>query len=359
MASRWPTTARRGSSPSGWRRPWLPWSAPGRGCHVAEGSWLQRLKAGLARTRNQLAGRLWAITGGRTLDDDFFEELEAALLQADVGVEATVSLVEELRRQVQTGQVRDAAAAMAALRDAVAARLAAPAAGPTEGAGAAAARRTVAGLHLAEVPPSVVLFVGVNGAGKTTTVGKLACALRREGLRVVLAAADTFRAAAGEQLAVWAERAGADLVRHGSGADPAAVVFDAIQAARARRADAVLVDTAGRLHTKANLMDELRKVCRVAAREVAGAPHEVLLVLDAGVGQNALQQARLFREAAGVTGVVLTKLDGTARGGVAVAVAGLGLPIRFVGVGEGIDDLRPFDPVAFSEALFEPERSGG
>ena len=202
-------------------------------------------------------------------------------------------------------------------------------------------------------PPTVVLVVGVNGAGKTTTIGKLAYCLGREGKKIILAAADTFRAAAGEQLAVWAERTGAGIIRHQAGADPAAVVFDALQSARNRRADVVLVDTAGRLQTKINLMEELKKIYRVIEREVPGAPHEVLLVLDATTGQNALSQAKLFKEAVGVTGIVLTKLDGTAKGGVVLAIATeMGIPVKLVGLGEGVDDLKEFKPRDFAAALF-------
>jgi len=218
---------------------------------------------------------------------------------------------------------------------------------------------TLLGMEVAPEPsakPWIVLVTGVNGVGKTSTIGKLAALHRAAGRRVLLVAGDTFRAAAGEQLAVWAERSGAELIRQAAGADPSAVVFDGLKAARARGIDVVLIDTAGRLHTRTNLMDELRKVRRVVAREVPSAPHETLLVLDATTGQNAVSQARTFTEAVGVTGVVLTKLDGTARGGVVIAVRHeLNLPVRYVGVGEGIDDLRPFDAAEFVEALFEPE----
>jgi fused signal recognition particle receptor len=205
--------------------------------------------------------------------------------------------------------------------------------------------------------PRVVLVVGVNGAGKTTSIGKLACRLTREGRRVLVVAGDTFRAAAADQLAVWAERAGADLVRHQQGGDPGAVVYDGLRAALARKADVVLVDTAGRLHTKSNLMDELRKLRRIVAREIPGAPDETLLVLDAVTGQNGVVQARAFVKDLGVDGVILTKLDGTAKGGVVVAIAGeLGVPVRYIGIGEGVDDLRDFDAEAFVAALFAPSR---
>ena len=215
-------------------------------------------------------------------------------------------------------------------------------------------------LTLAPSPPTVVLMVGVNGTGKTTTAAKLAHRLKGDGRRVLLAAADTFRAAAAEQLGIWAQRAGVDLVRHDSGGDPAAVVFDAVSAARARGTDVVICDTAGRLHNKANLMAELQKMVRVAARACPGAPHEVLLVLDASTGQNALIQARVFTEAVSVTGLILTKLDTTARGGIVLAVRReLGLPILFIGVGEGLDDLRPFDPPDFAAAVLGEESAPG
>jgi len=209
-------------------------------------------------------------------------------------------------------------------------------------------------LELEKAQPAVVLVVGVNGVGKTTTIGKLAARYTAEGRKVLLAAADTFRAAAAEQLGVWAERAGVELIRHQEGADPSAVTFDACKAALARGAELLIVDTAGRLHTKVNLMEEMKKIRRVIGREIPGAPHETLLVLDAATGQNALNQTRIFQEAAGVTGLVLTKLDGSAKGGVVVAVSHeFGLPVRFIGVGEGIDDLRAFDPQEFVDALFQ------
>jgi len=271
------------------------------------------------------------------------EDLETALLAADLGAASAASLMESVRESVRQSGEADAASVRKVLKASIAERLRRPggseAVPPSQGAS-----------------PHVVLLVGINGVGKTTTVGKLAALYRREGKRVVLVAGDTFRAAAGEQLALWGQRVGADVIKHKAGADPAAVAFDGLAAARARKADVVLVDTAGRLHTRSNLMDELRKTKRVLEKGMPGAPHEVLLVLDATVGQNGLAQARLFHDALGVTGVVLTKLDGTAKGGIVVAIAGdLGLPISYVGVGEGVEDLQVFDPDAFVEAMLGEE----
>jgi fused signal recognition particle receptor len=298
---------------------------------------LSRLKNGLARTRQSLVGRLESLVGcASRVDEDLLEELEALLIQSDVGAATAASLVEELRRAVGN-RPADPAEVKACLRERLLARLA------PDG-------RTV---NL-KGQPAVVLVVGVNGTGKTTTVAKLAHLWKGEGKRVLVAAADTFRAAGIEQLEIWARRAGVEVIKQREGADPAAVAFDAVQAARARRADVVIVDTAGRLHTKKNLMEELAKIRRVVGREVPGAPHEVLLVLDASTGQNAVSQARLFLEAAGVTGIVLTKLDGTAKGGIVVAIQEqLGIPVKFVGVGEDLEDLQPFDPARFVEALFD------
>lgn len=298
---------------------------------------LSRLKNGLARTRQSLMGRLEALAGrAARMDEEWLEELEAVLIQADMGAATAASLVEELRRAVGS-RPAGPAELKARLRERLLARL-----GPDG--------RTV---NLGG-QPAVVLVVGVNGTGKTTTVAKLAHLWRQDGKRVLVAAADTFRAAGIEQLEIWARRAGVEVVKQREGADPAAVAFDAVQAARARRADVVIVDTAGRLHTKKNLMEELAKIRRVVGREVPGAPHEVLLVLDATTGQNAVNQARLFLDAAGVTGIVLTKLDGTARGGIVVAIQEqLGIPVKFIGVGEDLEDLQPFDPARFVEALFD------
>jgi fused signal recognition particle receptor len=287
-----------------------------------------RLRDSLAKSRRALTEQLVAAAFDPS-DDEAWERLEEALIRGDVGVPATAELVRRLEARGEIGSLADA------LADEVEELFGAPATLGVNGA-----------------PPRVILVVGVNGTGKTTTIGKLAAKLAEHGRSVVVGAADTFRAAAEEQLEIWAERAGADFVGGGKGADPAAVAFDAVEAARARAKDVVIVDTAGRLHTQTNLMDELAKVTRVLAGRIEGAPHETLLVVDATTGQNGLQQARLFGDAAGVTGVALTKLDGSARGGVAVAIAHeLGLPVKLVGVGEGLDDLRPFDAHDFARAL--------
>ncbi len=301
-----------------------------------------RLTRGLSRTAERFAQGFDEIVGradapdqaAALLDVDSVEALEELLLAADVGLGATARLVAGVRQQPRTGS-----GLRVALTDEIRGIFAAvPAPAP-----------------LPATPPRVVLIVGVNGTGKTTTVGKLAHRFRHDGRKTLICAADTFRAAAVDQLQIWATRAGVDIVRAAEGADAAAVVFDALTAARARGVDTVLVDTAGRLHTRVNLMAELEKIRRITAREVPGAPHEVLLVLDATVGQNGLVQAREFAATAGVTGVVLTKLDGTAKGGIAVAIAhDLKLPILYVGVGEGIDDLLPFDAGAYADALFRP-----
>jgi fused signal recognition particle receptor len=303
-------------------------------------SLLSRIRQGLSRTKEQIVARFDDIVRradapdrrSRVLDVDTIEALEELLLSADLGVSATGRIIASVRAETRNGT---------SLRDLVKQEV----------------RRVFDAVDrpiLVEHHPKIVLIVGVNGTGKTTTVGKLANALRREGLRPLVCAADTFRAAAVEQLEIWAGRAGVELLRAGPGADPAAVVFDAISSGKAKGCDPILVDTAGRLHTRVNLMQELQKIRRVAAREVEGAPQEVLLVLDATVGQNGLVQAREFTSAAGVNGIVLTKLDGTAKGGIAVAIAhDLKLPIRYVGVGEGIDDLVPFSADEYVNGLFE------
>lgn len=297
-----------------------------------------RIAEGLTKARQGFTDRISQVLSGRkAIDDDLFDELEEALIQADTGAPTAMALVERLRQRIRDEKITDPEQVRELLRQEVGAILAAE-----EG-----------GLAVAETAPTVYVFVGVNGVGKTTTIGKLAANAVGEGKKVILAAGDTFRAAAGDQLAVWGQRTGCDVVRHSDGADPAAVAFDAIQAARARKADLVLVDTAGRLHTKANLMEELKKICRVIARECPGAPHEVLLVLDATTGLNAVQQARLFRDAVGVTGIVLAKLDGTAKGGVVIAIKNeLGIPVKYVGIGEAAEDLRPFVAEDFTAALF-------
>jgi fused signal recognition particle receptor len=288
-----------------------------------------RMRESLAKSRRALTEQL-AVAAFDAGDDEAWERLEEALIRSDVGVPATAELVRRLEEKGVSGALGDA------LVEEVEALFGEPPA-----------------LSLA-ASPSVILVVGVNGTGKTTTIGKLALKLREHGRSVLGGAADTFRAAAEEQLEIWAERAGADFVGSPRGADPAAVAFDAVEAARARGRDVAIIDTAGRLHTQANLMAELEKVRRVIAGRIESAPHETLLVVDATTGQNGLQQARLFGEAAGVTGVALTKLDGSARGGVAIAIAvELGLPVKLVGVGEGIDDLRPFDANDYARALLE------
>jgi fused signal recognition particle receptor len=292
---------------------------------------------GLAKTRGTLAQRLGGVWRAPGAAADILPEIEAVLLSADVGVAATRRLIDEL--QADLGRSDSAEA----IRDALQTRMRAFLA-DANGDAAATAK------------PHVVLVVGVNGVGKTTTIGKLAHRYRREGKQVLLVAADTFRAAATEQLTLWAERVGADIVKHQQGADPSAVVFDGMKAGIAREADVIIIDTAGRLHVKENLMQEVQKIGRTIARQLPGAPHEVLLVIDATTGQNALSQARVFHEALQVTGVVLAKLDGTAKGGIALAIRGeLGLPIRYVGLGEGVDDLAPFDADAFVAAVFADE----
>ena len=297
------------------------------------------LKKGIKKTRDILFMDVRDVFRiGRKIDEPLLAELEDKLLHADVGPKLAAELVADIRDRWRKKLIEDADQIPAALKSILADTIDHP-------EGHALAR--------AAEGPTVVLLVGVNGAGKTTTTAKLARRLQQDGARVLLAAADTFRAAAGEQLEIWAGRVGVDLVRHKDGADPAAVVFDACEAAIARKADYVLVDTAGRLHNKANLMQQLEKITRVAAKKIPGAPHEVLLVLDATTGQNALSQAKLFTEGVGVTGLVLAKLDGTAKGGVVIAInRQVRMPIKFVGLGEKDTDLAPFDPRAFCEALF-------
>lgn len=300
-----------------------------------------KLGAGLKKTRDSLMSSVNGILHSFTrIDDELFEELEEILVMGDVGASTASHICQQLRQRVKEEGVTDPLAVRTLLRQTVAELLA----GGQE-------------LHI-ETKPSVVLVIGVNGVGKTTTIGKLAARYKAQGKKVILGAADTFRAAAIEQLEVWADRAGVDIVKHTQGADPAAVVFDTLSAAKARGADLVICDTAGRLHNKKNLMDELAKVGRIIDRELPDADKEILLVVDATTGQNAVNQARQFKEAAGITGIVLTKLDGTARGGVVLAIReDLQVPVKFVGVGEGVDDLQPFDPEAFAAGLFDEEES--
>jgi fused signal recognition particle receptor len=302
------------------------------------------LRAGLTKTRLGLLQRLLPLLGRERLDPETVEALEAVLLSADVGVLTTERLIRRLQDDRGDASVplpkRLEREVLGILSD--------------------SERPRTSDVSAARGRPHVIMVIGVNGVGKTTSIGKLAARFVREGKRTLLIAGDTFRAAAIEQLTVWAERSGADLVRQQHGGDPGAVAFDGLRAAVARKMDVVIIDTAGRLHTKSNLMDELRKVRRVIAREVEGAPHETLLVLDAVTGQNGLAQARAFMEALDVTGVVLTKLDGTARGGIVLAIGGeLNLPIRYVGVGEGVEDLREFDPEEFVTALLAPSEPSG
>ncbi len=279
--------------------------------------------------------KLNVFSGFFSIDEDFFDELEENLILADMGMDTTLEAVEELRSRVKEKKIKDPEEVKACLREILVEML---------DVGDVA-------LDLAG-KPAVLLMIGVNGVGKTTTIGKLASLLKKEGNRVLLAAGDTFRAAAADQLSIWADRAQVEIVRHEEGSDPAAVVFDAMNAARARKADVVLVDTAGRLHNKQNLMNELNKMSRVIDRESPDSSKEVLLVLDATTGQNGLIQAKQFGESAGITGIVLTKLDGTAKGGIVLAIAKeLGVPVKFVGLGEGIDDLQPFDAAEFAQAL--------
>ncbi len=298
----------------------------------------QRMRQGLAKTRSSLVGRVDALIGSRaSLDSEFLEEMEEILITADFGMQATQDLVQALADRVKEIDPGEPSRLYQVLAQEIRARL----------------KTVETGWPVPDSGPLVIMVVGVNGVGKTTTIGKLAKQFADQGKRVVLGAGDTFRAAAAEQLEIWGTRSGADVVRHAEGSDPAAVAFDAARAAVARRADVLILDTAGRLHTKVNLMEELKKVRRVLEREIPGAPHETLLVLDATTGQNALIQARMFQEAVDVSGIALTKLDGTAKGGIVVAIGSqLNLPVRLIGVGEGVSDLRPFDADEFVAALF-------
>ena len=299
----------------------------------------ERLKKGLTKTSDALVGSIdRLLLGKKEIDADTLEELEEILISADIGVTTTVELVRGLEQRLKRNELSNGEALRKALKEDILAKIA-PYAIPLAPVGHS---------------PYVILVIGVNGVGKTTTIGKLASRYAREGKKVLIAAADTFRAAAADQLAIWADRAGVDIVRHQEGADPSAVVFDGCKAAIARKADIMIIDTAGRLHTKVNLMEELKKIFRIIGREMPGAPHETLLVLDAGTGQNAVSQAKLFKEAAAVSGIALTKLDGTAKGGVVIAVCSeLKLPLRLIGIGESIEDLRDFEPRQFVDALFQ------
>lgn len=304
-------------------------------------SFFERLKDGLQKTRKNFTERIEVLVGmSAEIDDDFLDELEMILLSADVGAKTTEKLIEAVRQAARKKEIKGTEDVVPFLKKYLTQML------TEEGQ-----RTRISGT------PTVILVVGVNGVGKTTTIGKLANYFHLLNYKVMIAAADTFRAAASEQLEIWGKRAGCDVIKHAEGADPAAVVFDAMKAAIARKADILFIDTAGRLHNKANLMNELEKIHRVIKREIPEAPHETFLVLDATTGQNAITQAKVFTETANVTGVVLTKLDGTAKGGVVIAIREeLGLPVKWIGVGEGIMDFRPFEPEKFVDALFNTDK---
>lgn len=300
-------------------------------------SFFDRVKAGLEKTKNNFVKKVETIViGYAEIDDDFLDDLEATMLVGDLGPKTTAYLMKEIRRGVTEGIINNTNEVMPFMEERI-----------TEMLGA---QEEVLELH----KPEVILVVGVNGVGKTTTIAKLAHYYAEQGKKVIIAAGDTFRAAASEQLSIWADRVGVSIVKHKEGADPAAVVFDACASALAKEADLVIVDTAGRLHTKVNLMEELKKIGRVADKQIPGAPHQTLLVLDGTTGQNAVSQAKLFGEAVPVTGIVVTKLDGTAKGGVVISIKEeLGVPVRWIGVGEQMDDLRPFNAKEFANALFD------
>ena len=297
----------------------------------------EKIKSGLKKTKDSMIREVEAVINSFTkIDEDFFEELEETLILCDIGVQTSVKICDELRNRIKKTGEKEPAQIKTMMKDIIMEMLS----GSDE-----------LNIH---TKPSIILVIGVNGVGKTTTIGKLAANLKAQGKKVILGAADTFRAAAADQLQIWAERAGVELIRHAEGADPAAVVFDTISAGKARGCDVIICDTAGRLHNKKNLMDELSKISRVIDREAADCDREVLLVIDATTGQNGVNQAREFKQAAGITGIVLTKLDGTAKGGIVIAIKDeLNLPVKFVGVGEQIDDLQPFVAEDFVNALFE------
>ena len=305
-----------------------------------QGNWFNRLKSGLTKTRDQFLSRLSGLLRvGRRIDEDLMEEIEEILIQSDVGVDTTLTLMDNVRERVKSEGLSDSSELASVLKSEILNLLGED-----------------VPLQIKGDKPYTILVLGVNGAGKTTTIGKLASRFTTNGHRVLVAAGDTFRAAAEDQLGIWCERAGAELVRGGENAEPASVVFDAIHAAKHRDADVLIVDTAGRLHTKKPLMDELSKIGRVMGRAHAGAPHEVLLVVDGTVGQNALMQAKIFNDAVPITGVAVTKLDGTAKGGIVIAVnAEIGAPVKLIGIGEKLDDLRDFAGTDFVEALFSDE----
>lgn len=297
-----------------------------------------KLKSGLEKTRKSFTERIeQLVVGYAKIDDEFLDDLEAVLLCADVGVQTTGKLMADVRTGIKNKEIQSPEQLKPFLETRISAVL----------------EKTSTTAQLAVTPPTVIVVVGVNGVGKTTTIGKLGNFYHQQGYKVMLAAGDTFRAAAIDQLEIWGKRIDADVIKQTEGSDPAAVAFDAVQSAKAKKADILIVDTAGRLHTKSNLMEELKKINRVIARELPGAPHETLLVLDATTGQNAVNQAKIFAQTANVSGVVLTKLDGTAKGGVVVAInAELNIPVKWIGVGEGVNDLQPFIPQDFAKALF-------
>ncbi|MCC6395370.1 MAG: signal recognition particle-docking protein FtsY [Bacteroidetes bacterium] len=303
-----------------------------------------RLREGLAKTREGLIGSVTRIlTGAPKVDEELLEHLEESLIAGDVGAGTAAQIMDGLRTRIKETPPEDAAGILPLLQQEIADQLRASDTAPS-----------AAPYALPPERPYVILVVGINGVGKTTTIGKLARRYTSNGNKVLIAAADTFRAAAGEQLEIWAQRAGAEIVQQRQGADPAAVAFDAVKAAASRNSDVVIIDTAGRLHTRVNLMEELKKIGRVIKKQFPAAPHEVLLVIDASTGQNGLQQAKQFSNAVGVTGLVLTKLDGTAKGGIVLAITReMNIPVRYIGVGEKVDDLQPFSPADFAEALFQ------
>ena len=305
-----------------------------------QGNWFNRLKSGLTKTRDQFLSQLSGLLRvGRRIDEDLMEEIEEILIQSDVGVDTTLTLMDNVRERVKSEGLSDSSELASVLKSEILNLLGED-----------------VPLQIKDEKPYTILVLGVNGAGKTTTIGKLASRFTTNGHRVLVAAGDTFRAAAEDQLSIWCERAGAELIRGGENAEPASVVFDAIHAAKHRDADVLIVDTAGRLHTKKPLMDELSKIGRVMGRAHTGAPHEVLLVVDGTVGQNALMQAKIFNDAVPITGVAVTKLDGTAKGGIVIAVnAEIGAPVKLIGIGEKLDDLRDFTGTDFVEALFADE----
>jgi len=298
----------------------------------------QRLKDGLSKTRKGLVDKIdQVVIGRKRIDEELYDELEEILVTSDIGVQTSYRLIEKVRERLRRGESDDAGLVKSYLKEEILKILKTP----------------VSSVDTETAKPFVIMVVGVNGVGKTTTIGKLASKYRAEGKSVLLCAGDTFRAAAIEQLEVWGERAGCGVIKHKEGSDPSAVLFDALKAAKSRGSDILIADTAGRLHTKTNLMEELKKTSRVAEREIKGAPHETILVLDATTGQNAVSQARLFNEAVAITGIALTKLDGTAKGGIIVSIVDeLNIPVKFIGIGEGVEDLRPFVPSEFVEALF-------